>query len=334
LNSMTDREKIEARARALGFCAVGFARATVLEEEQLHLEEWLGRGFQASMAWMDRTAGTRTDPRRYLPGARTVISLAMNYYSPEEHGGEKGRGKISRYAWGDDYHDLIGIRLADLGEWLEGEYPGEKTRWAVDSRPVMEKAWAVRAGIGWLGKHTNVITRSHGSWIFLGEILTTLEVDPDPPAIDHCGSCTRCIEACPTAAIVEPYLVDSRLCLSYLTIEHRGPVPGDIRDRYERWIFGCDICQDVCPWNHKFSCETSEPGLRPRDGFVDPVLEEWRILTTDELRERVRGSPVGRAKYDGLMRNIDIVMEAGTKTDDGASHGHDKSRKAPGETDR
>lgn len=326
---MTDRQRIEERAVALGFCAVGFAGAAVLEHERIHLVEWLGRGFQASMGWMDRTAEKRLDPSSALPGVRTVISVAMNYYSPEERSGSAG--KISRYAWGDDYHDLMGNRLADLAGWIEGEFRGEKATWAVDSRPVMDKAWAVRAGIGWLGKHTNVITRSHGSWVFLGEILTTLEIDPDVAATDHCGSCTRCIEACPTGAIVEPYVVDARLCISYLTIEHRGPVEGGIRSRYEGWIFGCDICQDVCPWNTRFASETREPGFHPREGFVDPALADWRQLTEEEYRGRVHGSPLRRAKYEGLMRNIDIVLGPDTKADDGASNGTTSPRGVPGE---
>lgn len=315
---MTDREKIERQARDLGFTGVGVARAEPLSEEGRRFDVWMDRGYHATMGWLPRSADRRKDPGQVLPGARSVIALAMNYYSPEERSGAPG--KVSRYAWGDDYHALMEARMEELLRWMQGEFPGIRGRCSVDSGPFMDKAWAVRSGIGWLGKHTNVITRGHGSWVFLGEILTTLELPPDAPATDLCGTCTRCIDACPTEAIVEPYVVDSRLCLSYLTIEHRGPIPAELFPQFDGWIFGCDVCQDVCPWNVKFSTETGEAGFAPREGFVDPPIEEWERMSAEEFDERFRGSAIRRTKHAGLLRNIAIVRRPDTAGGSDASH--------------
>jgi epoxyqueuosine reductase len=215
-------------------------------------------------------------------------------------------GKVSRYAWGEDYHRVVLRKLNELQAWVEKEFPGERALAYVDTGPLAEKALAVRAGIGWQGKHTNVITTDRGSWVFLGEVVTTLDIPQDVPALDHCGSCTLCIEACPTGAIVEPYVVDSARCLSYLTIEHRGPV--NEPPAYEGWIYGCDICQDVCPWNEKFAHPSSEPAFQPRQGNVAPRLEEWEKMTEEGFRERFAGSPIRRAKWEGLLRNVRIVQ--------------------------
>jgi epoxyqueuosine reductase len=299
---------VKEQALALGFTSVGIAASGDLEAEGARLRAWLDRGYQASMGWMAASAAKRSDPSIVLPGAQSVIAVALNYYADVVHERTPGRGRISRYAWGDDYHDVLGTKLAELRDWLVAAYPGTGAKAYVDTGPVMDKAWAVRAGIGWLGKHTNVITRGKGSWVFLGEILTTLPLEPDAPALDRCGTCTLCIEACPTGAIVEPYVVDSNLCLSYLTIEHRGPVEADLRDGYEGWIYGCDTCQDVCPWNIKFETPSLDPSFLPREGFASPVLEEWRHMDQAEFSARFRRSPVKRAKRDGLVRNIEIVL--------------------------
>jgi epoxyqueuosine reductase len=315
---MTDREKIWRKASELGFAAMGVSRAEALGPEGERLRLWLERGYHATMSWMQRTADRRQDPLAVLSRARSVISLAMNYYSPERHPGSPG--KISRYAWGDDYHSILESRMGELLRWMALEFPGAEGRAAVDSGPFMDKAWAVRSGIGWLGKHTNVITRHHGSWVFLGEILTSVELEPDTPATDLCGSCTRCIDACPTEAIVEPYVVDSRRCLSYLTIEHRGEIDAELLPQFDGWVFGCDVCQDVCPWNLKFARPTAEPGFRPREGFVDPPLEKWEGMTAEEFDETFRKSPVRRTKHAGLQRNIGIVRSADTNGSSEASH--------------
>ncbi len=298
---------IKDEARALGFSHVGICSASPDALAAERLSTWLERGYHASMAWMAARAEERCDPSRVLPGARSIISLAVNYYAPHQHANEEGSGKVSRYAWGDDYHEVVGDRARQLSSWLIRMFPGERAVWYVDTGPVMERVWAARAGIGWIGKHTNVITSDMGSWVFLGEIITTLELPVDASATDHCGTCVRCIDACPTDAIVEPYVVDSNRCLSYLTIEHRGPVDPSLHDKYERWVFGCDICQDVCPWNRKFATETPETRFQPRTGNVSPSLDEWSGMTAGQFAARFVGSPIRRPKYEGLLRNVRIV---------------------------
>src|SRR5918999_4715877 len=201
--------EVKRRARELGFEKVGVVRAEPLVEERARLEEWLARGMHASMGWMERGVERRADPRELLPGARSVVAVALNYFTPHEHARDEGKGKISRYAWGDDYHDVLGEKLKALLAWIKEERPEAEGRVCVDAQPAMDKAWAVRAGLGWIGKHTNLITREYGSWVFLGELLLNLELEYDAgPAEDHCGSCTLCLDACPTRAIVEPYVVD------------------------------------------------------------------------------------------------------------------------------
>jgi len=301
--------RIKEKALQLGFTKVGIAAAEALDEEAVHLQEWLGRGYHGTMEWMKRNPEKRTDPHIVVPDARSVIAVAMNYYTPTSHNDLPGVGKISRYAWGDDYHEIMTDRLKQLWAWMQQEFPGVEGRYYVDTGPVMDKVWAERAGIGWIAKHSNVITPEFGSWVFLGELITTLELEPDAPATDHCGTCTLCIEACPTGAIVEPYVVDSNRCLSYLTIEHRGEITGDVTGKFGGWIYGCDICQDVCPWNHKFSVATTEGGFVPRPWNVTPDLEEWQDMARDEFNEKFKGSPIKRTKRDGLVRNVKIVLE-------------------------
>jgi epoxyqueuosine reductase len=231
----------------------------------------------------------------------------MNYYTSYRHDPEGVR--MSRYAWGEDYHTIVGEKLRLLADWLEREFPGERAVWYVDTGPVMEKAWAQRSGIGWIGKNTNLLTSTHGSWLFLGEVLTTLDLPPDAPASDQCGTCVACLEACPTGALVAPAVLDASLCLSYLTIEHRGEIDGPVRDHFERWVFGCDTCQDVCPWNERFAQVSPEAGFAPREGNLHPDAETLGSVTDEVFAELFRGSPVRRAKAAGLRRNIAIVRE-------------------------
>jgi epoxyqueuosine reductase len=296
--------RIKTEALHRGFSHVGIARAGVLDQEGARLRAWLDRGYEASMRWMSGRASERINVAGLVPGARSVISLGLNYYTPQEHAAEPETGKISRYAWGDDYHDVMSDRLRALWDWMLEEWPAAKGKWYVDTGPVMEKAWAQRSGIGWIGKHANVITRDSGSWVFLGEIITTLDLPADEPATDHCGTCTLCIEACPTQAIVEPYVVDSNLCLSYLTIEHRGEFPAGPAGHVGGWIFGCDICQDVCPWNKRFSRPAEEKEFAPREGNAAPRLADWIRMDAVEFEKRFQGSAVRRTKHQGLMRNI------------------------------
>jgi epoxyqueuosine reductase len=255
------------------------------------------------MQWMERTEGKRGEPGQVLPGIRSIVSVALNYWTGAAHPADPEIGKVSRYAWGDDYHEVLLRRLDELLASIRRASPGAEGKVYVDTGPVMEKAWAQRAGIGWIGKHTNVITQEFGSWVFLGEILLNVPLDYDAPALDHCGTCTLCIEACPTEAIVEPYVLDANRCISYLTIEHRGEIAQDLGGRFDRWIYGCDICQDVCPWNHRFSTETPLEEFQPRPVNLEPTLASVTGMTDEEFREEFRNSPMKRTKRAGLARN-------------------------------
>lgn len=263
------------------------------------------------MLWMERDPEKRADPRMLLPNARSMVVVALNYFTPHEHPENKNLGKISRYAWGDDYHDVVKEKLRELLEWIVAESPECGGKSCVDTAPVMDKAWAVRAGIGWQGKHSNVITTDLGSWIFLGELILDIELEYDTEIVaDHCGSCTACIEACPTSAIVEPYVVDSAKCLSYATIELRSEeLPQNIAENMEGWFYGCDICQDVCPWN-RFEKPTEESRFEPRFGETSIQLDGILEFTPEEYAARFRKSAIKRAKLPGLKRNAQALKEA------------------------
>jgi epoxyqueuosine reductase len=297
-------ERIKEKAFELGFCKCGIVPADALNGAGEKLFEWLGRGYHAEMTWMNREPHKRVDPKLIFPGARSVIVVAINYYTPHEHVHSPEHGKISRYAWGDDYHDIVRERLTALLAWIRSEIPHAEGKICVDTSPVLEKAWAVRAGIGWLGKHSNVITTDHGSWVFLGEIILNIELEYDAEVVaDHCGSCTACLDACPTQAIVEPYVVDSRKCISYATIELRDDqLPSDIADNLNGWLYGCDICQDVCPWN-RFEKPTTEPRFEPRNDETSLDLASLPEMTHEEYVQRFRGSAMKRTKLAGLQRN-------------------------------
>jgi epoxyqueuosine reductase len=300
---------IKERALAEGFEKVGIVPAMPLDEERNRLREWLTRGLQGQMKWMARDPEMRTDPRKLFPAARSVIVVAKNYYTPAEHKDDAHTGKVSRYAWGDDYHDIVGAQLHSLLSWIKETVPGAEGKVCVDIQPVMDKAWAVRAGLGWLGKHTNVITPEYGSWVFIGELLLNLELEYDTEQVeDHCGTCTLCIDACPTGAITEPYVVDSNKCISYATIELRtDEIPAEVKDNLEGWLYGCDICQDVCPWN-RFEQVTAEARFQPRAGNVNASLSEVLGLTPETYADRFRSSAMKRAKLAGLQRNARALL--------------------------
>lgn len=295
---------IRSEAKRLGFEKVGFVPAERLNPEGDRYLEWLERGYHGEMGWMARNVEKRVDPAQLMDGARSLVVVAKNYFTPHQHEENASTGKISRYAWGDDYHDVLKKRLFALLEWIEREFPGVSAKVCVDTAPILEKAWAVRAGIGWLGKHTNVITTDYGSWVFLGEIVLDIELEYDEMTVeDHCGTCTACLDACPTNAIVEPYLVDSNLCISHATIELRDEkLPPEIVENLDGWLYGCDICQDVCPWN-RFEEKTDDPAFEPRPGNVSPELESVLEMTREEYVERFRGSAIKRTKLSGLKRN-------------------------------
>lgn len=306
-------EDIKHQACALGFDKVGIVPVEALTEEGARLREWVARNFHGQMKYMepgykDRDPQQRSDPRLLMPSAKSVVCVALNYFNPEPHVDSPDIGKISRYAWGDDYHDVLRDKLKALLAWVHGQAPGVEGKICVDTAPMMDKAWAVRAGIGWLGKHTNVITKEFGSWVFLGELLLSVELEYDSfIEPDHCGKCTACIDACPTQAIIAPYQLDATRCISYGTIELREPeLPEPIKSNLEGWVFGCDICQDVCPWT-RFSKQSREARFTPREGIVAPKLSEFVEMSQEEFSTRFRKSPIKRTKLAGLKRNAESV---------------------------
>ena len=300
---------IKLKALELGFSKVGVTRVELLTEEGKYLRDWLAHSYHSSMQWLERDIEKRIDVTKVLPNAKSAICVALNYFTSFQHFDNPAIAKISRYAWGDDYHHVLTNRLEKLHEFIKSEIPGVEGKIYVDTGPVMDKAWAVRAGIGWMGKHTNVITRKFGSWVFLGEILLDAELEYDLPLLDHCGTCTACIDACPTHALAQPYVLDASKCISYLTIEHRGELSKDIVSNFHNWIYGCDICQDVCPWN-RFQKETEEPAFQPREENVAPKLTELAEMSQEEFSRRFRKSPIKRTKHSGLVRNTKAVLES------------------------
>ena len=303
-------ETIKRYALELGFTKIGIVPVAALSEEGQHLREWIARGFHGRMDYMAREPRQRSDPALLMPSAKSVICVALNYFRPENHIDDISTGKISRYAWGDDYHDVLRDKLKTLLAWIVDQSPGVEGKICVDSAPMMDKAWAVRAGLGWIGKHTNLITKDYGSWVFLGELLVSIELDYDDLIEpDHCGKCTACIDACPTGAIIAPYRLDGTRCISYGTIELRDPqLPETIADNLENWVFGCDICQDVCPWS-RFSKQTSEERFAPREGLIAPDLDDLAAMTQEEFSIRFRKSAIKRTKLAGLHRNANAAMK-------------------------
>lgn len=306
-------EQVKARGRELGFDRVGIAAADA-SGYRAYFRQWLSEGRHGSMHYLADRLEERTDPRVYLPGAASVICVAKNYHvqlAAAESGGVPGR--IARYALGDDYHQHMKRGLHALADWLRQRAPEAQTRCCVDTAPVMEKELAARAGIGWIGKNTCVINPDIGSWVFLGSIVTTLELPSDDPAIDRCGTCRRCIDACPTQAITAPYQLDARRCISYLTIEHRGDIHAELAQKTGEWLYGCDICQDVCPWNRR-APSSDDAAVKPR--FVSGALDarEVREWSDEEYRRQLRGSAMKRVKLPMLQRNAQAVMANAQKT--------------------
>ncbi|HEX7896946.1 MAG TPA: tRNA epoxyqueuosine(34) reductase QueG [Planctomycetota bacterium] len=302
---MRNAADIKAKARGLGFEKVGIARAGRAPRAE-HLRAWLADGKHGEMAYMARSPERREEPDRLLPGARAVVCVARNYQSPGTHSADPRIGRVSRYAWGDDYHDVLQESLHELRRFIESL--GGAAKVCLDTNAVLEKPWAQAAGLGWQGKHSNVLSRDLGSWLFVGEVITDLDLEPDDAhEKNYCGSCTRCIDLCPTRAIVAPYVVDSRRCISYLTIEHRGSIARELRPLMGNLIFGCDICQDVCPWN-KFAKVAPDPAFHARPGNAAPDLVELIGLTREAWAARFKGSPVKRAKYPGFLRNVAIAL--------------------------
>ncbi len=309
-NTLTER--IQHRAQELGFELVGITPAEQSQTIQRY-RKWIDNGYAGEMGYLKRHLPLKEDTRQLLQEAKSVISLAMNYYTkdpPNNLVNDPSRGQISRYAWGDDYHDIIRERLLELAEYIRNTAETEvKSRVFVDSGPVLEREFAQKAKLGWIGKNTNLINWRSGSWYFLAEVLVNLELeyDTNEPLRGSCGTCTLCIEACPTDAIVEPNWLDSRLCISYLTIELRDSIPVELRPQMGNLIFGCDICQEVCPWNSKAN-PTTEQAFHPRDGNLAPELLSLVNMTQTEFSSRYKDSPIKRAKRRGFLRNVLIAI--------------------------
>jgi epoxyqueuosine reductase len=303
-------QRIKTEALKIGFHKVGIARAEDLSHEREQLQNWLNRGFHGEMAWLEREPEKRTNPQILLPGAKSVVAVALNYYTPHKHCDAPTRGKISRYAWGDDYHEVLREKLSALLEYIKREKPDANAKICVDTAPITDKIWAQRAGLGWIGKNSNLITREFGSWVFLGEIVLDLELDYDQPELqDFCGNCRICLEACPTKAIIEPRVVDSNRCISYATIESRADnVSAEVAQNLSGWLYGCDTCQDVCPWN-RFEKPTTETRFEPRPDNVSPDLIQILELSPEEYAQRFRRSAIKRAKISGLQRNARALLK-------------------------
>ena len=299
-----DRSQIKAFAHSLGFHRVGIANVDSEKQDlaQTHLQEWLDLGYHGDMEWMKNPK--RRDIRACMPEVISVICVALNYYTPHQHSDEKEYGKISRYGWGRDYHKVMTRKLKQFSRWLQNQGEGIKTRYYADTGAVQDKAWAQRAGIGWIAKNSNLITRKYGSWVFLGEILTNVSIEPDKPHTSHCGTCTRCLEACPTQAITKPFVVDANRCIAYHTIENRAEkLPESITKKMSGWVAGCDICQDVCPWNQRFARETDIPDFQPYPQNIKPKLTELANISEEEWDRRFRASALRRIQPNMLRRN-------------------------------
>jgi epoxyqueuosine reductase len=304
---MTDSDRIKEHAYRLGFHVVGISLVTAMRPEATQLDEWLQRDSHGNMSWMARTAAKRKNPAVLLPGIRSIVSVGMNYYTDSEPDDRPDHGRIARYARGEDYHRVLGFRLQALSQFIDQVVVDSHSRAYVDTGPVMEKAWAQRGGLGWIGKHSNLVSPEYGSWLLLGEVLTTAALDADEPGSDLCGTCTLCLRACPTGAITEAYVVDARRCLSYFTIEERGRVPKEYEQSLGNRIFGCDDCLDVCPFNRQ-AVPTTETAFQPAHGTLNPDLDHLANQSADEFRSVFKTSAVRRATHEGLQRSVTLAL--------------------------
>ena len=296
---------IKTEAKRLGFLSCGISKAEFLENEAPRLEKWLNNNMHGEMQYMENHFDKRLDPTKLVEGSKSVISLLLNYYPAQEQK-DKTAPKISKYAYGKDYHFVIKEKLKDLMDFIQEEIGDVHGRAFVDSAPVLDKAWAARSGLGWIGKNSNLLTQQVGSFYFIAELIVDLELEYDSLVTDHCGSCTACLDACPTKAIVEPFVVDGSKCISYFTIELKDNIPAGFKGKFDNWMFGCDICQDVCPWN-RFSKPHREPLFDPHPELLEMTLKDWEEITEDVFRKVFKNSAVKRTKFSGLKRNINFL---------------------------
>lgn len=301
---------IKDEAARLGFDFVGISKAGFLKEEAPRLENWLKQGLHGEMSYMERNFDKRLDPRKLMDGACTVISLMLNYFP--EGDSDPGTPKVSRYAWGKDYHFVIKDKLAELLSFIKKNIGNIQGRAFVDSAPVLDRAWAKQSGLGWVGKNTNLINPKAGSYFFLAELICDLELDHDTPIKDYCGTCTRCIDACPTEAIIKPYVVDGSKCISYFTIELKNEIPISFNDQFDDWIFGCDVCQEVCPWN-RFSLPTKVEDFSPINSINMMSYSDWEEITEEVFNKVFAASPLKRSGYEGLKKNLKFILKRDEK---------------------
>jgi epoxyqueuosine reductase len=313
-NSITDNTRIlKTIAHDLGFSFCGISKAEFLEDEAPKLEAWLKRGYQGKMSYLENHFDKRLDPRKLVPGAKSVVSLVYNYFPKKNLGGHL---KIAKYAYGEDYHFVVKDLLKEFIARLEQTIGQVSGRAFVDSAPVMERAWASRSGTGWIGKNTLLLNRSMGSFFFIAELILDLELEPDGPAKDFCGDCTACMDACPTDAIAEPYVVDGSKCISYFTIELKDTIPNEVKGKFQNWIFGCDICQDVCPWN-RFAKPHSQSRFEPSADLETSRTSDWKEMTEEVFNALFKDSPIKRTRFAGLMRNIAFIGDENLPREDG-----------------
>jgi epoxyqueuosine reductase len=304
VNLIKNTQIVKSEAKRLGFDFCGISKAEFLEEEAPRLEDWLKKNRHGQMDYMANHFDKRLDPRLLVDGAKSVISLLFNYYPEQEQ--RSDAPKISKYAYGDDYHTVIKNKLKEFVNTLEEKIGKINGRVFTDSAPVLDKAWAKKSGLGWVGKNSNLINKDQGSFFFIAELIVDLELEYDGPIADYCGTCTKCIDACPTEAIVAPYVVDGSKCISYLTIELKEAIPVEFKNKMDNWAFGCDVCQDVCPWN-RFSKPHSEPLFKNKNGLLDFSENEWLEMTEEVFNSVFKNSAVKRTKFKGLKRNLEFI---------------------------
>lgn len=297
---------IKAEAKRLGFLSCGISKAQFLEAEAPRLEKWLKNNMHGEMQYMENHFDKRLDPTKLVEDSKSVISLLLNYYPSQEQ--TANSYKLSKYAFGTDYHFVIKDKLKSLLNFIQDEIGDVSGRAFVDSAPVLDKAWAAKSGLGWIGKHSNLLTQQVGSFYFIAELIIDLDLEYDLPTTDHCGTCTACIDACPTQAIAEPYVVDGSKCISYFTIELKENIPTEFKGQFDDWMFGCDVCQDVCPWN-RFSKSHNEPLFNPNPELLSMTKKDWEEITEDVFKKIFKDSAVKRTKFSGLKRNIQFLKD-------------------------
>ncbi|GGZ74177.1 tRNA epoxyqueuosine(34) reductase QueG [Algibacter mikhailovii] len=305
-NKFKYSQLIKTEAKRLGFLSCGISKAQFLEEEAPRLEKWLNKNMHGEMRYMENHFDKRLDPTKLVDDSKSVISLLLNYYPSETQ--NQDSFKLSKYAYGTDYHFVIKDKLKSLLHFINEEIGEVHGRAFVDSAPVLDKAWAAKSGLGWIGKHSNLITQQVGSFYFIAELIIDLDLEYDSAVTDHCGTCTACIDACPTEAITEPYVVDGSKCISYFTIELKENIPSEFKGKFDDWMFGCDVCQDVCPWN-RFSKAHNEPLFNPHPELLSMTKKDWEEITEETFLAVFKKSAVKRTKYTGLKRNINFLKE-------------------------